>query len=327
MKYRKFGKTQDKSVSEIGLGCWQFSDDWGKMNDTDAFSIMQSAVDNGITFFDTADVYGMGRSEKLVGEFLKKNQDSLFVATKIGRRPDIYPDKYTLDNIEKQIDGCLFRLGLESLDLVQLHCIPTKIMEEGTVFDMLDKMVTKGKIQRYGASVESIDEALSCLSVPNLSSLQIIFNIFRQKPIQKILDVAAKKSVAIIVRVPLASGLLSGKFSKSTVFSDHDHRNYNRDGAMFNVGETFSGIEFEQGVELAGEIAELCPPDMTMAQFALRWILDFDQVTTVIPGASSPKQAAENATASSFPNISDDLHNKLSELYKQKIHQKIRGIY
>ncbi len=314
-------------MGEVGLGCWQFGGDFGPMDENTAFEIMSTAVENGINFFDTADVYGNGRSESLIGKFLSTSKNKIFVATKFGRSGGIYPDKYTQQALRQATESSLKHLNVEALDLIQLHCVPIDILRNGEIFVWLGKLKQEGKIKNFGASVETIEEAMLCLEKSDVSSLQIIFNIFRQKPIQELLPKAKMKNVAIIVRLPLASGLLAGKFTKETQFADTDHRNYNRDGKYFNVGETFAGIPFEKGVELVGSLKPLVPKEMTMAQMAIRWILDYDAVSVVIPGASSPEQAKANAKASDLPPLSDELHKKLSEIYTNEVHKHIRGPY
>jgi aryl-alcohol dehydrogenase-like predicted oxidoreductase len=327
MNARLFGRT-NRPVSEIGFGCWQLGgSDWGHLDDDRAFDILNTAADDGVTCFDTADVYGMGRSEILLGKFLKQRRGQFFVATKLGRMPDLYPDKYTETGVRAATDASLKRLGLDALDLIQLHCVPPAVLQSGEIFNWLRKLQHEGKIKHFGASVESMDEAKVCLAQEGLSSLQIIFNVFRQKPIHTIFAEAEEKRVAIIVRLPLASGLLSGKMTKAQKFSESDHRNYNRDGQAFNVGETFAGLPFEQAVELADALKPLVPAGMTMADMAQRWILDHEAVSTVITGASKPEQAMANARVSTLPKLSADLHNKLAEFYEREVKQHIRGPY
>jgi aryl-alcohol dehydrogenase-like predicted oxidoreductase len=327
MHTRPFGNANIR-VSEIGLGCWQLGGaDWGALDDSRAFEILDAALVAGITFFDTADVYGMGRSETLIGNFLKKRSAPVFVATKLGRMPDLYPDKYTEKGVRAATDASLARLGVEALDLTQLHCVPPAVLQRGEIFDWLRMLKAEGKIKNFGASVESMDEAKVCLAQHGLCSLQIIFNIFRQKPIHTLFAEAAAKKVNIIVRLPLASGLLGGKMTKAQLFPQNDHRNYNRDGQKFNVGETFAGLPFEKGVELADALKPLVPAGMTMADMAQRWILDHEAVSTVITGASKPEQAASNARVSGIPPLAPGLHKKLSEFYDGEVQQHIRGPY
>jgi aryl-alcohol dehydrogenase-like predicted oxidoreductase len=327
MKQRIFDET-GRSISEIGLGCWQFGGDWGNISDDQAFSILQAAVDHGTNFIDTADVYGMGRSEELIGRYLKTQSQPLFIATKLGRFPHPGGDEnYTEQTIRAHTEASLKRLGVESLDLTQLHCIPIEKLREGEVFGWLRLLKEEGKIQNFGASVQSMEEALICLEQDDIASLQIIFNIFRQKPITTLFDIAKQKGVALVIRLPLASGLLSGKMTKETTFEPGDHRTYNRDGQAFNVGETFAGLPYELGVELADELKSLVPEGMTMAQMSLRWILDFDAVSVIIPGASRPEQAVANTSASDLPPLSAELHKKLYDFYQARVAENIRGPY
>lgn len=324
MKTRTFANT-GRSVSEIGLGCWQLGADWGHISDKDALRVLETAVESGVTFLDTADVYGDGRSESLIGQFIKGRQEDLFIATKIGRKN--YPGPYTRESTVQHINDCRRRLGVDALDLVQLHCIPPQVMASGEVFDTLRACKQEGLIKNLGASVESMDEALMILDQPELSSLQIIFNIFRQKPISTLFDKAIAKRVGIIVRLPLASGLLSGRFTIQTTFAKDDHRNYNKDGESFNVGETFAGLPFAKGVELSERLKAFVPEGMTMAQFSQRWILDHDAVSTVITGASNPAQVADNASVSELPPLTNETHSQLAALYETSIQEHIRGLY
>ena len=327
MNTRLFGKTNVK-VSEIGLGCWQLGGaDWGNLDDQRAFDILNAAADAGVTFLDTADVYGMGRSETLIGKFLKKRSGKFFVATKLGRMTDLYPDKYTEAGIRAATEASLKRLGVDALDLTQLHCVPPQVLQRGEIFDWLRKLQRDGKIKNFGASVESMDEAKVCLAQEGLCSLQIIFNLFRQKPVHTIFAEAKQKHAGIIVRLPLASGLLSGKMTMAQQFAPNDHRTYNRDWQAFNVGETFAGLPFEKGVELADALKPFVPAGMTMADMAQRWILDHDAVSTVITGASKPEQALANARVSNLPPLAPELHKKLREFYEREVARHIRGPY
>jgi len=326
MQQRTLGKTEF-TVGEVGLGCWQFGGDFGPMTKQTATEIMMAAVENGTTLFDTADVYGNGRSEARIGHFLADTGQHLRIITKFGREADVYPDKYTEQTLRQRTEESLERLGVDCLDLTQLHCVPMPVLKDGAIFDWLRKLKDEGKIRHFGASVESVEEAMVCLEHEDLASLQIIFNIFRQKPIAELLPQAQAQNVAIIVRLPLASGLLAGKFTKDTTFVKTDHRNYNRDGQYFNVGETFAGLPFEKGVELADAIKAWVPEGMTMAQMAMRWILDHEAVSVVIPGASSPKQVIDNAQVSDLPPLPAELHRKLAEFYQGSVHDHIRGPY
>jgi len=271
--------------------------DWGQdISKTTAFKILEEAVNNGITFFDTADVYGKGKSEALIGEFLKTCSTPVWVATKFGRAANAYPDKYTKAVLRKTIEGSLQHLGVDALDLLQLHCIPTQYLKDGEVFDWLRDLQMEGLIKHFGASIETVEEGLICLEQEGLLSLQVIFNIFRQKLVNELLPQAQEKGVGIIVRLPLASGLLTGKFDANSTFAEDDHRNYTRDGQAFNVGETFAGLPFDKGLALVDEIKNnILPDDLTMVQLALRWILDHDAVSSIIPGASSKQQVIGNA--------------------------------
>src|SRR5690606_11221846 len=263
--------------------------------------ILQEAINSGISFFDTADVYGDGKSEAIIGEFLKSTSTPLHVATKFGRSADAYPDKYSKDVLRSCVEGSLDRLRVERLDLIQLHCIPTQYLRDGKIFDWLRELQKEGLIRHFGASVETVEEGLICLQQEGLLSLQVIFNIFRQKLVTELLPQAEAKGVGIIVRLPLASGLLTGKFDANTTFAEDDHRNFNRNGEAFNVGETFAGLPYEKGLELVEQIKNnILPSDLNMVQLALCWILDHKAVSTIIPGASSTKQVISNAEASSL---------------------------
>lgn len=328
MKYRAFGKTGAK-VSEVGLGCWQLGgSDWGDLNEARAFEILSAAAESGVTFFDTADVYGTGRSEELIGKFLKDRKvEDAYIATKLGRTPDLYPNKYTEVGVRAALEASLKRLGRDSVDLVQLHCVPVEVLVQGDIFEWLREFKKEGKIEDFGASVESMEEAFVCLEHADLASLQIIFNIFRQKPIKELFPLAKEKGVGLVVRLPLASGLLTGKFTKDTEFALNDHRNFNRDGQAFNVGETFAGIPFDKGVELADETQVFVPEGLSMVQMAQRWILDYDEVSVIIPGARNPEQARDNALASALPELTPQLHERLHKYYETEVSPFIRGPY
>ncbi|MGZ0657480.1 aldo/keto reductase [Coraliomargarita sp. W4R72] len=327
MNTRKLGK-DGFEIGEIGLGCWQIGGNWGENLDaTAATQILATAAQSGTSFFDTANVYGDGQSERFIGDYLTSNQQAIRVATKFGRGDDVFPDGYTRLALRESVLASLERLKVSQLDLIQLHCVPTQVLRDGEIFNWLRELKQEGLIAHFGASVESVEEGLICLEQEGLCSLQVIFNIFRQKLIKELFPQAKEAGVGIIVRLPLASGLLSGKFSASTTFIESDHRNFNRNGDFFNVGETFAGLPFEKGVALAQRIKTMLPTNATMAQLALRWILDHDAVSVVIPGASSPQQAKDNAAASALPPLSQPLHDALSELYANEIHAHIRGIY
>lgn len=329
MHYRSFKGT---NVAEVGLGTWQLGNsEWGTVSDEESTAILQTYLSNGGNFIDTADVYGMGESERKIGEFLKTvdKDREIFVATKLGRREDGeygWPRNFSYDVMREHVESSLENLGVSQLFLEQLHCIPTEELEKGDVFDHLRKLKEEGLIKHWGASVETTEEALLCLKQEGISSLQVIFNLFRQHVADEIFAKAAKKKVAIIARVPLASGLLTGKFDEDTSFPEEDHRFFNAHGQKFNVGETFSGIEFKKGVELARRIRDLMP-DGRMPQWALRWILDHPEVTTVIPGASKKSQVFGNTGASSLEPLPEETRQKLRELYDEEIRPNIRGEY
>ena len=323
MKYRKFGNTK---VSEIGLGTWQLGADWGDVDDSTAEKVLATAVGNGVTFFDTADCYGEGLSETRLGRFVKSLSSDVVIATKLGRFPRPgWPDNFSLEQFRQHTEYSLKRLGMESLDLTQVHCPPTDLLRQGEVFDWLRTLKQEGKIKQFGFSVESMEEAQICLQQEGVASLQIIFNIFRQKAITSIFKDAQEKQVALIVRLPLASGLLSGKLNGESKFAKNDHRNYNRDGQEFNVGETFSGLSFEKGLELVEGLKKFAPENLS--QFALRWVLDFEAVTVVIPGSKNPQQVADNCTASALPPLTEETHKALSDFYLKDVCSHIRGKY
>jgi aryl-alcohol dehydrogenase-like predicted oxidoreductase len=328
MEYRQFGNTGVR-VSEVGLGCWQLGGFcWGDVDEAGANAILQVSVDSGVNFFDTSDVYGNGRSESLIGAFLKTCPEEVFVATKVGRFPEPgWPDNFRGETIVKHTEASLNRLGVEALDLTQVHCIPAEAMREGEVFEALRALKTAGKIKQFGASVESMDEALMCLEQDGLASLQVIFNVYRQKPIEALFEKAMAKGIAVIARVPLASGLLTGKLTLDTVFPDNDHRKFNKDGECFNVGETFAGLPYMKGVELSEKMKTMMPDGVSMAQMALRWILDHDAVSVVIPGASSPAQAAGNAAVSGLAPLPEETHARLATFYAEEVKDHIRGPY
>ena len=324
MPQRTLGKT-GATVSEIGFGAWAIGGSWGETVDEEtALEALRAAADAGTTFFDTADVYGDGRSERLIGQFLKERPNNdFFVATKMGRGGDFQP---TYELMEQTARKSAERLGVEALDLVQLHCLPMDIMQ-GEVWNNFERLKSVGLIKNYGASVESVEEALFCIENTGCATLQVIFNIFRQKLVNELLPVAQKANVGIIARVPLASGLLTGKYSANHRFAPSDHRNFNANGESFNAGETFAGVPFQKGVEFAQKIRAVVGDDQPMSALALRWILDFSEVSTVIPGAKNPKQAQANARASSLAPLSTEVHAQLKSLYEEEIALEIRGVY
>ena len=327
MNYRKFGG-MDWQVSEIGLGTWQLGADWGNVDDAMAEKVLRTAVESGVTFFDTADCYGEGLSEKRLGKFFKSCPKKVTIATKLGRFPQPGGlDNFSLQQFRQHTEGSLKRLGVECLDLTQVHCPPTELIKQGDMFDWLRILKKEGKIKAFGLSIESMEEAELCLKQEGVSSLQIIFNVLRQKPIEDIFELALEKQVALIIRLPLASGLLSGNFSKNTSFAENDHRNFNRNGEHFNVGETFSGLPYEKGLELVSQLGEMIPNDIPLSLAALRWILDFEAVSVVIPGSKSPEQVQHNCRASDLTSLAPSLHETLKQFYKQGIASFIRGKY
>ncbi|MET0480576.1 MAG: aldo/keto reductase [Mycetocola sp.] len=297
MEQRTLGRT-GRPVSIIGLGTWQLGADWGAVSETDALAVLDAAVDSGVTLFDTADVYGDGRSEQVIGQFLAANPDTdVVVATKMGRREAQDPANFTLAKFREWTDRSRSNLGVDRLDLVQLHCPPTPVFSSDAVYDALDTLVADGVIANYGVSVETCDEALAAIARPGTASVQIILNAFRLKPLEQVLPAAREAGVGIIARVPLASGLLSGRYTPTTEFAADDHRTFNRDGSHFDVGETFAGVDFSTGVRAADELATYVPEGLTAAQAALAWVTQQDGVTSVIPGARSIQQAQSNAAA------------------------------
>jgi aryl-alcohol dehydrogenase-like predicted oxidoreductase len=322
MKTRRLGKT-GYDVSEIGLGCWQLGGDFGPVGDETAGAILDAANAAGVSFWDTADVYGGGLSESRIGAHGKA--DGVRVATKLGRGGGLFPDNYSKDGIRASLQGSAGRLGVAVLDLAQLHCVPTAVLRDGAIFGWMDELKAEGLVRHWGASVETIEEGLICLDQPGCSTLQIIFNLFRQDAAKELLPKAAERDVGVIVRLPLASGLLSGKYDKATRFDASDHRNYNADGKAFSVGETFSGIPFERGVELVGELRGLAPQAMSMSQFALRWILDHPAVSTVIAGVSKPEQLADNVAATAQKSLFPALMGQLGAWYESEVKPAIRG--
>ena len=321
MDARRFGLT-GRQVSPIGFGTWAIGADWGSVDEHDALAALNEALDRGVNFIDTADVYGDGRAEKLVAKVLKSRagKQAPIVATKAGRRLNPHvADGYNRTNLTAFIERSLRYLEVESLDLVQLHCPPTDVYYRPETFDALAALVEQGKIRNWGVSVEKVEEGLKALEFPGLASVQIIYNIFRQRPAEQFFSMAKRRDVAIIVRVPLASGMLSGKFKRDSQFAANDHRNYNRHGEAFDVGETFAGVPYEEGLAAVEEIRALTPPGVTMAQFALRWILMQDAVTVVIPGAKSPQQAKENVAADALPPIPAETMQKIAAIYTNRI--------
>jgi aryl-alcohol dehydrogenase-like predicted oxidoreductase len=318
---RSFGRW-GRDAGVIGLGTWQLGADWGTVSEEEAHATLQAAYDAGVTFFDTADVYGDGRSEQFLGSF-RKARPAITIATKMGRRVAQEPANYSLDNFRAWTDRSRENLGVETLDLVQLHCPPTPVYETDAVYDALDTLVQEKRIASYGVSVERADEALAAIARPNVASVQIILNALRLKPLDRVLPAAAAAGVGIIARVPLASGLLSGRYDENTTFPENDHRNYNRHGEAFDVGETFSGVDFRTGLEAVRRLRPLVPAGMTMAQFALRWVVDQPGVTVVIPGARNPAQAQANAAVAELAPLSPDTLDGVRAVYDELIRPQI----
>jgi aryl-alcohol dehydrogenase-like predicted oxidoreductase len=319
MEQRRLGRT-GRDVSVVGLGAWQLGADWGEVAETDALAVVHAAVDSGVTFIDTADVYGDGRSERVVGRVLRERPDAgLTVATKMGRRLPQLPENYVRENFLAWTERSRQNLQVDTLDLVQLHCPPTAVYRSDAVYDALDELVQLGRIAAYGVSVEECEQALAAIARPAVASVQIILNCLRPKPLEQVLPAAQAAGVAIIARVPLASGLLSGKYDESTTFATDDHRNYNRNGEAFDVGETFAGVPYDVGLHAVREIASVIPSGVAMAQFALRWIIDQPAVTTVIPGARSAAQARANASAAGISGLTQEQLDAVGATYDHLI--------
>jgi aryl-alcohol dehydrogenase-like predicted oxidoreductase len=326
MKYRNFGKT-GWQVSEIGFGAWAIGADWGQVNDREALDALRSAIEQGVNFIDTADVYGDGRSERLIAQILKEFPDRIYVATKAGRRLNPHVSAgYNRHNLTAFVERSLRNLAVDALDLLQLHCPPTQVYYMPEVFEALDALVSAGKVLHYGVSVEKVEEAIKALEYPGVESVQIIFNIFRQRPAELFFDMAKAKQVSILARVPLASGLLTGKMNSQTVFEKDDHRSYNRKGEAFDVGETFSGVPYESGLRAVEKVRVILPDGISMTQLALRWILMFEAVTLTIPGAKNHLQALENASTADIPAFSKEIMARLKQIYdgdiRKEVHQR-----
>src|SRR5690349_20218221 len=324
METRILGRTGRK-VGVVGLGCWQLGADWGRVDEADALAVLHAAVDAGVTFLDTADVYGDGRSETLIGRFLTERPDAgVTVATKCGRRADpLVPEAYTAQNLRAWTDRSRRNLGVDTLDLVQLHCPPTPVYSTDAVCDALDGLVEQGVTRAYGVSVETTDEALTAIARPHVATVQIILNAFRLKPLERLLPAAREAGVGIIARVPLASGLLSGKYDESTTFAPDDHRSYNRHGEAFDVGETFAGVPFEVGLAAVRDLRGAVPAEVAMAQFALRWVIDQPGVSVVIPGARNAEQVAGNVASAGLPPLTVDQRQAVAEVYDRHIRRHV----
>lgn len=320
MEYRELGRTGWK-VSAVSFGAWAIGSAWGAVDDQESLAALHRAVDLGVNFFDTADVYGMGRSENLLARLKRERPEAeIIIATKAGRRLDPHVAAgYNRQNLTAFIEDSLRNLETETLDLVQLHCPPTEVYYNPEVFGVLDDLVGQGKLRYYGVSVEKVEEALKAIEFPNVQSVQIIFNIFRQRPADLFFTRAMEKKVGILARLPLSSGMLAGKMTRQSSFAKDDHRAFNRYGESFDRGETFSGVDYDTGLDAVEQLRPLVPPGWTMAQFALRWILMFEAVTCAIPGAKRPSQAEDNAAAADLPAISAQTMEKVAEIYRAKI--------
>jgi aryl-alcohol dehydrogenase-like predicted oxidoreductase len=323
MKYRQLGRTPWK-VSEISFGAWAIGGAWGSVDDTESLAALRQAIDSGVNFIDTADVYGMGRSERLIAQLKRERKEDIVVATKAGRRlPKQTVEGYNEANLTGFIEDSLRNLSTDCLDLLQLHCPPTDVYYRPEIFGFLDRMMEAGKIRYYGVSVERVEEALKAIEYPNVQTVQIIFNCFRQRPADYFFAHALAKRVGILARVPLSSGMLTGKLTRTSKFADDDHRNFNRHGEAFDVGETFSGVDYETSLAAVEELRSLVPAGVSMAQFALRWILMHDAVTCAIPGGKRPSQVADNCTASDLPPLSDHAMAAIRAVYDARIRKAV----
>jgi aryl-alcohol dehydrogenase-like predicted oxidoreductase len=318
VKRRRLGKTNIE-VSEVGFGAWAIGGSWGATDDDESLAAMNAAVDAGVTFFDTADVYGDGRSERLIARLLRERSEQLTVATKFGRRAPLHVDQYTYENLRAWLERSRENLAVDTVDLVQLHCPPWDVYYEPRVFDHCDRLVDEGLVRHYGVSVEKVEQALKAIEYPGVATVQIIFNAFRQRPATLFFEQARLLDVGVIARVPLASGLLTGKLTRDSQFAADDHRLYNRHGEEFDAGETFSGLDYDVALNAVEALRPLVPEGTTMAQLALRWILDFAAVSTVIPGAKTSDQARANAAASEVPQLSAATHERIAQLYGDRV--------
>ncbi len=320
MQYRAFGRT-GWNVSEMGFGAWAIGGDaWGNTDDSEAIAALHRAIDLGVNFIDTADVYGNGHSEQLIAQVRKAHKQDLIIATKAGRRLNPHvAEGYNRANLTAFVERSLRNLEMEALDLLQLHCPPSAVYDMPEVFGILDDLVQQGKLRYYGVSVETVEEAMKAISYPNVQSIQIIFNMFRLKPTEQFFAAARERKVGIIVRVPLASGLLTGKFRRDSQFAANDHRNYNRHGQAFDQGETFSGVDYETGLAAVEELRQFVPEGESMSQFALRWILMYPEVSTVIAGSKNPQQAEENSRVSTLPPLSEEAMRHVQAIYDTRI--------
>lgn len=327
MNYRLLGKT-GYNISEVSFGGWAIGGTWGDVDDTTSLKALEEAIDQGINFFDTADVYGDGRSERLIGKLTKSKKEKLYIATKAGRRIEPHiAEGYTIETIRNHVERSLKNIGVDCLDLLQLHCPPTAVYSNEALFEGLNQMKKEGLIAHYGVSVEKIDEALTALNYEELATVQLIYNMFRHKPDDVFLNKAKEKNVGVIARVPLASGMLTGKMTKQTVFAKDDHRSFNRNGEAFDKGETFSGVDYDIGLKAVEELKKIKPEEITLAQFALRWILENDAVSCVIPGGKTPEQVSQNTAASEVELLTKEQMNAVKAIYNQYIREQVHHLW
>lgn len=323
MQYRELGRTGWK-VSAVSFGAWAIGGTWGPVEDTESIAALHRAVELGVNFFDTADVYGDGHSERLLAQLRRQHSETIYIATKAGRRLNPYvPEGYNRKNLTAFVERSLGNLGTEALDLLQLHCPPVQVYYMPEVFGVLDELVEAGKIRYYGVSVEKVEEALKAIEFPNVQSVQIIFNMFRHRPSELLFEQVKKRKVGILTRLPLASGMLTGKLKPDTTFAPDDHRTFNRNGAAFDRGETFSGVDYNVGLQVVDQLKAICPAAMTMTQFALRWILMFDAVTCAIPGGKRPSQVEQNCAAADLPPLSGRTMAKVRTIYDNHIRELV----
>jgi aryl-alcohol dehydrogenase-like predicted oxidoreductase len=323
MKYRELGRTGFK-VSEVSFGSWAIGGTWGPVKDKESLAALHKAIEMGVNFFDTADVYGDGRSERLLGKIRKEYDGKIYITTKVGRRLEPHTTEgYNRKNLTSFIERSLKNLDVETIDLLQLHCPPTEVYYKPEVFKIMDDFIREGKIRYYGVSVEKVEQALKAIEYPNVQSVQIIFSMFRHRPSELFFSQAKKRKVGILARVPLASGMLTGKFDNDSTFASDDHRKFNRNGEAFDRGETFSGVDFSTGLKAVEELKTICPKGMSMVQFALRWILMFEEVTCAIPGAKRPSQAEENFSSSDLSPLSDETIEKVKDIYDKYIRKSV----
>jgi len=327
MIYRKLGRT-DFEVSAISFGAWAIGGTWGEVNDDESFNALNKALDLGVNFFDTADVYGNGRSERLLAKLKRERSEKFYIATKAGRGLDPHTaEGYNQKNLTSFIEQSLKNLNTEAIDLLQLHCPPTQVYYMPEVFGILDDLVISGKLLYYGVSVEKVEEALKAIEYPNVQNVQIIFNMFRHRPAELFFEQAKKKQVGILARVPLASGMLTGKFNKNSEFDSEDHRKFNRNGESFDKGETFSGVDYDLSLKAVEELKSICPSGMSLTQFALKWILMFDAVTCTIPGAKRKEQVEENISTVNLPSLSEETITQVKSIYNKYIRERVHHLW